>query len=76
MGGGMVLYLAVVIVAIVLLVRWVAGGHRTAPSPRPEELLARRYANGELDDAEYRHRLETLRTGPAPVERSGRPRGA
>jgi putative membrane protein len=29
----------------------------------PEEILAQRYARGEIEDDEYRHRLDTLRHG-------------
>jgi putative membrane protein len=36
------------------------------PSPSAEELLAERYARGEIDTDEYRHRLETLRQARGP----------
>jgi putative membrane protein len=33
--------------------------------PTPEQLLAERFARGEIDEEEYRRRLDTLRdTGP------------
>jgi putative membrane protein len=33
--------------------------------PTPEQLLAERFARGEIDEDEYRRRLDTLRgTGP------------
>ncbi|WP_345285157.1 SHOCT domain-containing protein [Kitasatospora albolonga] len=43
-----------------------APAHHTAP-PDPEQLLAERYAKGEIDTDEYRHRLETLLRSSAPV---------
>ncbi len=37
----------------------------------PEGLLAWRYAQGEIDDDEYRHRLDVLRSTSVPWSRSG-----
>ena len=37
--------------------------------PTPVQLLAERFARGEIDEEEYRQRLETLR-GTGPVARS------
>jgi putative membrane protein len=34
--------------------------------PSAEQLLAERFARGEIDTAEYRERLAALRNGPAP----------
>jgi putative membrane protein len=34
--------------------------------PTPEQLLAERFARGEIDDEEYRQRLDTLRS-PGPT---------
>lgn len=65
MGIGMALFWAAVlfgvIVAAVYLVR-----ERSAPAPRPhgptaEDILAGRFARGEIDEAEYRQRIATLR---------------
>jgi putative membrane protein len=63
---GMVLFWAVVIGAGVLLFRAFARGtgQSTTPpagGPTPEQLLAERYARGEIDDEEYQQRLATLR---------------
>ena len=38
---------------------------QTAP-PRAEEILAERFAAGEIDDEEYRRRLEMVRGGADP----------
>lgn len=78
-GGGswilmavvMVLFWAVLITAVVLAVRYLAGGATQhgrgigGPQPpaggRAEDLLAERYARGEIDEDEYRRRLTLLR---------------
>lgn len=73
MAVGMVLFWALVIVAIVALVRFSTGSSQTrslpAPPPlyteSPEQILAGRFARGEIDEAEYQHRLGILR-GAAP----------
>ena len=56
---------ALVIAAIIALVRYTRTSgidHRPEQSarPSPEQLLAERYARGEIDEAEYRRRLDTL----------------
>ena len=63
---GMVAFWALVIVAVVFLVR----SSRTGAQPlvpqtavlAPEQLLAGRFARGEIDDTEYTHRLTVLRS--------------
>ena len=60
----MVLFWAVVITAVVVGIRYLTGvPHHRAPTapPRAEDLLAERYARGEIDDDEYRKRLTLLR---------------
>ncbi|MFI2205564.1 SHOCT domain-containing protein [Streptomyces sp. NPDC020192] len=37
---------------------------RTPPVSGPEQILAERYARGEIDEEEYRRRLATLRESP------------
>ena len=67
---GMVLFWALIIVGIIALIRYTSGATQTRaisqPQPdsdyeRPEQLLAGCFARGELDETEYRHRLEVLR---------------
>lgn len=48
-------------VATVIRQRPVTGPGGPTGSARAEEVLAERYARGEIDDEEYRHRLDTLR---------------
>ncbi len=57
---------ALVITAVVLLVRYLVslGGASASPAAgasREEGLLAERYASGELDDADYQQRMTVLR---------------
>lgn len=67
MGIGMVLFWALIIVGIVALVRSSgSGGQRSGYSPAhdapaPEQLLAARFARGEIDETQYRARLAVLR---------------
>lgn len=62
--------------------RWRRGGygpyghgpgawHAAQAAQGAESVLAQRYANGDIDEKEYRARLEVLRsTGPVPPGRS------
>ncbi len=67
MGIGMVLFWALLIAGIVALVAFINGDRRDrqyppAPSPTsPEEVLALRFARGEISETEYRDRLAVLR---------------
>lgn len=65
MTVGMVLFWALVIFGLVALVRYVARpqypGGGVVDRPSPEQLLAERFARGEIDNEEYRQRQETLR---------------
>jgi putative membrane protein len=66
MTVGMVLFWALVITAVVLVVRYIAGTRGTAAPPPPgptraEDVLAERFARGEIDEDEYRRRLASLR---------------
>lgn len=66
MTVGMVLFWGLVIVGAVALVRYAGRADReisTSPAREwpPEQVLANRFARGEIDDEEYRQRLDTLR---------------
>lgn len=64
-GVGMVVFWGLVITGIVLLVRYVGqSGQRPGQPPTmhtPEQVLAERFARGEIDETEYQKRLATLR---------------
>ena len=73
MAIGMVLFWILIIVGIVALVRYTTGATQTrvisAPPhysdyETPEQLLAGRFARGEIDETEYRQRLDVLRSTP------------
>ena len=61
-GRKKVVILAAVVFAVGALVV-LRAAQRTSPGPRraPEEVLAERYARGEIDEEELRRRLATLR---------------
>jgi putative membrane protein len=63
MGIGMVLFWALLILGIVALIRLSTGDHNRPVSPpsSPEQVLADRFARGEISEAEYRDRLAILR---------------
>jgi putative membrane protein len=71
----MVLLWAALIIGVVALVRYLGrtGQRDTNAPPRPtaEQLLAERFARGEIDAEEYRARLDTLHAGVTPPSRSG-----
>jgi putative membrane protein len=58
------LFCCVALVAI----SWIEGRSksrpRRQPSINPEQILAERFARGELDELEYGQRLSVLRVGP------------
>jgi putative membrane protein len=58
MGIGWLVFLGLIAVVVVLLVRRGTGSGRSAGA---EDVLAERYARGEIDDDEYRRRLDVLR---------------
>jgi putative membrane protein len=72
----MVLFWGLVILAIIALVRYLADRTRprgvATPPASAEQVLAERYARGEIDETEYRRRLDTLRQhSTEPNERLG-----
>ena len=65
MSVSMVLFWGVVILGIVALVRHLTGSGQSAgdgagPRPTPEQVLADRFARGEIDEPEYQSRLAAL----------------
>ncbi|AZS73193.1 hypothetical protein DDE74_21545 [Streptomyces lydicus] len=71
MSVSMFLFLALLFVIALLIVRALGRsgpGHDAHPgtrrAPGPEQILAERYARGEIDEEEYRRRLATLRGAP------------
>ncbi|BDM69359.1 hypothetical protein HEK616_28460 [Streptomyces nigrescens] len=71
MSVSMILFFALLILIVVLIVRALSRSgplHNGHPAPRggpsPEQILAERYARGEIDEEEYHRRLATLRGPP------------
>ena len=61
MTVGTVVFWGLLIALAVVLIRGTTGPARTGePRPTPEQLLAERFARGEIDEDEYRRRLATL----------------
>ncbi len=60
--GWMWLFWILVIVALIWLFRvFAAPGRGGEPRESPEQILKRRYAQGEIDKEEYERRLSDLR---------------
>jgi putative membrane protein len=68
MSASMILFWALIITAGVLLFRAVNRPHEHIHTPAvpqtPEQVLGERFARGEIDEEEYRRRLNTLHAGP------------
>lgn len=68
---GMVLFWALLIVGIVALIRYSLGNRENSPisrsqTPSPEQILADRFARGDINETEYRERLAVLRNHARP----------
>lgn len=64
MGLGMLLFWALLVVGVIALLRWLATGpDRRAPTAEGSsalEILAQRYARGEIDHAEFEQKRRDL----------------
>jgi putative membrane protein len=69
MTVSMILFWGLVIYGVVFLARSGGQSDRSGPQAKPEDLLAERFARGEIDEQEYRQRLETLREHRLPTTR-------
>jgi len=61
----MTVVICLTVVAKGLIARW--EPRRRLPAVDPVAVLAERFARGEIDEAEYAHRLSVIRLGP-PLE--------
>jgi putative membrane protein len=61
MSLGMVAFWGLIVWAVVALFRGWGGTWPRTERPDPEQILAERFAAGQIDEEEYRRRLETLR---------------
>ncbi|KOU59481.1 hypothetical protein ADK57_33330 [Streptomyces sp. MMG1533] len=68
MSASMVLFWALIITVGVLIFRAVNRPHEHTHTPAapqtPEQVLGERFARGEIDEEEYRRRLNALHAGP------------
>lgn len=70
MSTGMVAFWALIVAALVLVFRAANRPHEhghtphTPAAPTPNQILAERFARGEIDEEEYRRHLDTLHAGP------------
>ncbi|AZQ40897.1 SHOCT domain-containing protein [Streptomyces cyaneochromogenes] len=69
MSASMILFWALIITAVVLLIRALTSPHEhthihTPAAPTPKDILRERLARGEIDEEEYRRRLTALHAGP------------
>jgi putative membrane protein len=62
MTVSMVLFWALVVVGVIVLARHLGRGRQAAASP--EEVLAGRFATGEIDEDRYKHDRELLAERP------------
>jgi putative membrane protein len=64
----MVLIWGLIILGAIALLRCLARDDRS-PTSRltPEQVLAERFARGQIDDQEYQQRIDVLRGVPRPV---------
>jgi putative membrane protein len=70
MAGGMVLFWGLVIAAATLVIRTLnrrTGDPAAVERPSPGQLLAERFARGEIDEDEYQRRLTTLAAASSGV---------
>lgn len=76
-GWGMILmtfsgllFWGLIVAGIVLLARSVGHGGRPDPAATPQQVLADRFARGEIDEEDYSRRLLVL-TGTTPAKGPG-----
>jgi putative membrane protein len=73
MSGTIALLGITVVICLTVLLFRVIGRwqptqrHALSPPADPAAVLAERFARGEIDEAEYAHRLSVIRLGP-PLE--------
>jgi putative membrane protein len=69
---GMVVFGAVVIAGVVWLLMLLSADRQPGPYPQaaqsPEQILAARFARGEIGEEEYRKRVAMLRNSQSPSD--------
>jgi putative membrane protein len=68
MTVSVLLFWGLVVYGVIALVRHAGRQDRSMGArPTPEQVLAERFAHGQIDEQEYRQRLDVLRGGPRPL---------
>jgi putative membrane protein len=62
MTACMLLFLSLIIFGVIALVRYVGRTGWTMTANGPEQMLAERFARGEIDEQAYRRGLDVLRS--------------
>lgn len=71
MALAMVLFWGVIILGVIGVVRYLMSTDRSATSrPTAEDVLAERFARGEIDEQEYHQRRDALRSKSRPNVKS------
>jgi putative membrane protein len=68
MTVGNLIVWALIVVGVVALLRHLNRGDATERRPTAEELLAERFARGDVTEQEYRERLDVLRSSRAGAD--------
>jgi putative membrane protein len=76
MSVSMLIFWGLVIWGIVVLVRYLSTPEQHVPSAgqrstSPDTILAERFASGEIDDREYAHKRQMLRSNDQGVQKPG-----
>lgn len=61
-GIGMVIWWALIILAIVALIRWIAGQSWSGRGKSAREILEERYARGEISKTEFEEKRKGIGT--------------
>ncbi len=60
----MIVFIAAIVAAVVLMIRWLGGSHGAAPLPSPGraplDILKERFARGEINKEEFEERRRVL----------------
>ncbi|WP_296060115.1 SHOCT domain-containing protein [uncultured Amphritea sp.] len=59
-GAGMLFWLVILVLVIWFLVRLISGKDNNKEKATPQDILAERYARGEIDEDEYKKRKAVL----------------
>ncbi|MDI3325827.1 SHOCT domain-containing protein [Pontibacterium granulatum] len=59
-GMGMLFWLVILVLVIWFLVRLISGKGNNEEKASPQDILAERYARGEIDEDEYKKRKAVL----------------